>query len=431
MNSHTRCRVHHGLAAALLVMASLASPVASAQPLDALLKAALSHPDAQSAASEVAAAERALSAETLRYAGSGSLQADWNQFKDPTFAGAFTENAFAAPPFAEDVLHYGARWELPIDLAGVIRASRDAARNDLDAAKLAERQVQLKKMHDVLMNWSQVIALRQQQQVLALSDERSALTEARVERELQTGAASRSDLALVRAERARLKAEQIRIDGQQQQLLATIEELTGLQASEFAAAIPHPMGLATPGDAADLLPVQLAAAKAAAADAEAKQFSRSLWPSVGISGQIDDYDADVAVDDSWRVGVGVSLPIDPSAWTRKSAVSAQAQAAADSAQAARRGAALQLQSLQLAARSADADAAAIEREIDARQGVVEMQVELERVGLISVEDVLRQRRDLADAEARLSAARLRWLGAWSALQLLNGVSSDDYLAGLR
>ena len=57
-----------------------------------------------------------------------------------------------------------------------------------------------------------------------------------------------------------------------------------------------------------------------------------------------------------------------------------------------------------------------------------MQGELQRVGITSMEDFLRQQRDLVESESRQAAGRARAIIAWSAAQVLLGTDSESYIA---
>lgn len=77
-----------------------------------------------------------------------------------------------------------------------------------------------------------------------------------------------------------------------------------------------------------------------------------------------------------------------------------------------------------------ADSKALDREVAAREEVVRVQFELHRVGLASLEDLLRQQRDLVDAESHRSDARARAVVSWSAVQVLQGAGVEQFIAAL-
>ncbi len=84
--------------------------------------------------------------------------------------------------------------------------------------------------------------------------------------------------------------------------------------------------------------------------------------------------------------------------------------------------------LATAYRSAMADVAALRDEVGAREEVVRVQAELERVGLASLEEFLRQQRDLLDAESRLGAAEAQAVNSWAAAQVLGGTPAETFIA---
>ncbi|WP_348672869.1 hypothetical protein, partial [uncultured Abyssibacter sp.] len=57
----------------------------------------------------------------------------------------------------------------------------------------------------------------------------------------------------------------------------------------------------------------------------------------------------------------------------------------------------------------------------------DVQAELQRVGMSSLEDLLRQQRDLLDAQSRHAGARAQAVAAWSAAQALMGTDPADYV----
>lgn len=74
--------------------------------------------------------------------------------------------------------------------------------------------------------------------------------------------------------------------------------------------------------------------------------------------------------------------------------------------------------------------AGIDQEVAAREEVVRVQSALQKVGMASLEDYLRQQRDLLDAEARRSQAQEQAVSAWSMAQLLLGAPVEDYIQAL-
>lgn len=126
----------------------------------------------------------------------------------------------------------------------------------------------------------------------------------------------------------------------------------------------------------------------------------------------------------------ITVPIDTSAHRRTSALDARARAAVRRETAVAGELTRQWTALKAAYDSAVADIAAAREEVDARREVVSVQLELQRVGVTSMEDLLRQQRDLVDSESREAQARARAIGAWSAAHVLLGTEPAAYIAQL-
>ena len=94
--------------------------------------------------------------------------------------------ALARPPFARDLMTYGVAFSVPIDWAGVIAAAPRAGESGLGAARLAERQTALMKLHAATSAYVQLQALLSQRDILAVQRERVSQTVQRVEIEVQT-----------------------------------------------------------------------------------------------------------------------------------------------------------------------------------------------------------------------------------------------------
>ncbi|HBG29942.1 MAG TPA: hypothetical protein DDW98_04825, partial [Gammaproteobacteria bacterium] len=93
---------------------------------------------------------------------------------------------------------------VPVDWAGAIGAARQAGESDLAAARLAERQVALMKLHAATSAYVRLQALLSQREVLAVQRERVGQTVERVQAQVQTEQASTAQLRLAQAELARL-----------------------------------------------------------------------------------------------------------------------------------------------------------------------------------------------------------------------------------
>lgn len=407
----------------------VAAPGAHAGELADLLRESLDHPSVNAAQFTGEARQRDLSAETSRYFGGGALFADASSYEDDRFVGVLTPSAFADPPFARDIRRYGAALAIPLDFAGAIRASRSAAEHDLAAARLAERQAELFKLADTTAAYVQLQALLRQQRVLAVQRQRVTQTVERVKSEVETQQSSLAELRLAEAELSRLGSDEIRLSGAIELAQAALEESSGrprLVPQSDAIGIP---AWVTP-DAAEMLPAALARERENTAAAHARATERELWPALSLATDYTQYEGGDYSTDAWGVMVRFNVPIDPSGWRRVSAAKAEAKAASQGALAAERESQRAWTSLATAYRSAMADAAALRAEVTAREEVVRVQAELERVGLASLEEFLRQQRDLLDAESRLRAAEAQAVNSWAAAQVLAGVPSQSFIERL-
>jgi outer membrane protein TolC len=181
-------------------------------------------------------------------------------------------------------------------------------------------------------------------------------------------------------------------------------------------------------DAADMLPAALAREREGTAKEHARATERELWPALSLVTDYTQFDGGGNSTDAWGVMVRLNVPIDPSGWRRISAAKAEAKAASQGALAAQRESQRAWTSLATAYRSAMADVAALRDEVGAREEVVRVQAELERVGLASLEEFLRQQRDLLDAESRLGAAEAQAVNSWAAAQVLGGTPAETFIA---
>ncbi len=414
------------IGAGIVVAGFLATPAAFAGELADLLRDSLEHPSVNAARLAGDAKERDLSAETGRYFGSGALFADASTYDDERFMGVLTPAAFADPPFAQDINRYGAVFSVPLDLAGAIRASRNAVEHDLAAARLAERQTTLLKLSDTTAAYVQLQALLRQQRVLAVQRDRVTQTVERVTLQVETQQSSVAELRLAQAELSRLRSDEIRLSGAIEFAQAALEESSGRQLVPESDAIVIPAWDSP--DAADTLPAALAREREYTSAARANATERALWPALSLVTDYTQFDGGGNSTDAWGVMVRLNVPIDPSGWRRVSAAKAEAKAASQGALAAQRESQRAWTSLATAYRSAMADVAALRDEVGAREEVVRVQAELERVGLASLEEFLRQQRDLLDAESRLGAAEAQAVNSWAAAQVLGGTPAETFIA---
>jgi len=65
-----------------------------------------------------------------------------------------------------------------------------------------------------------------------------------------------------------------------------------------------------------------------------------------------------------------------------------------------------------------------------RSEVVEVEQKKWQLGAQTLENLLRQRRDLLDAQYRLADARTRTVTAWSSAQVLAGIEPTAYIEQL-
>lgn len=399
-----------------------------ASELGDLLRATLEHPAVQARSLDTQAARDDLSAANRRYLGSGAISAESTRYEDQRFAGVLSPATFANPPFARTISRYGVSYSVPIDLFGVIAASREAAKSNMAAAELIERQEMLMKLHAATEAYTRLQALQRQEAAMRAQRQRVDTTLERVRQEVQVQLAAGVDLKLAESEAARITSEEIRLRGLMEEARAGLREATGRDALPSQSLRPIPPW---PADImAEALSVQLARAQAEAIGAQAKEAHRSLLPSIAAVGDYSQFQGTSGIPDAWGIGARFTIPIDLSAHVRASALDARARAAARRQAAAAGEFTRQLAGLKAAYDSALADLKAVEEEVATRSQVVEVQAELQRVGMTSMEDLLRQQRDLVDSESRRADAQARAMQSWSALQVVLGANVQDYIAQL-
>lgn len=399
-----------------------------ASELGDLLRAALEHPLVQARSLETQAARDDLSAANRRYLGSGGISAESTRYEGQRFVGVLSPATFADPPFARTVSRYGVSYSVPIDVFGVIAASREAAKSNMAAAEVLERQETLLKLHAATEAYTRLQALQRQEAAMRAQRQRVEMTLERVRQEVQVQLAADVDLKLAESEAARIASEEVRLRGMMEEARASLREATGRDA--FPSQPPRPIPPWPADMPADALSVQLARAQAQAIDAQAKEAHRSLLPSVAAVGDYSQFHGTSGISDAWGIGARFTIPIDLSAHERASALDARARAAARRQAAATGEFTRQMAGLKAAYESALADLDAVEKEVAARSQVVEVQAELQRIGMTSMEDLLRQQRDLVDSESRRADAQARAMQSWSALQVVLGVNVQDYIAQL-
>ena len=398
----------------------------SASELGDALRGVMNHPSVDARAAESEAARQELSATERLYFGSGGLNAEVVRYEDLRFIGVLSPTTFAAPPFDRDTSRYGIAYSVPLDIFGSIAAARQAAQSNLEAAQLSERQQLLVKLHDATSAYVQMQALRRQEAALTSQRQRVTATIERVRREVQVQLAANVDLKLAESEMARITSDEVRLRGSIDEARAALEEAAGqpIAVADLPMRIPS-WPSATSAEHA--LPVLLAQAQATASRAQADEAHRSLLPSIAAVGDYSQFSVEGAPD-AWSIGARFTVPLDAAAYRRASAADARARAAARRETATTGELTRQWAQLKAAYDSAVADIAAVDQEVIARREVVKVQGELQRVGLTSMEDFLRQQRDLVESESRQAAGRARAIIAWSAAQVLLGADSESYIA---
>lgn len=407
----------------------LAGGSASASELADLLRDTLDHPSVAARTEETSAAQQELSAAGRRYLGSGGLNAGIVRYEDQRFIGALSPATLAAPPFDRTSTRYAVAYSVPIDLFGTIAAARQAAQSSLESAQLAQRQQTLLKLHDTTSAYVRLQALHQEEAALGAQLERVMTTLNRVRQEVKVQLAAGVDLKLAESEVARIRSDEVRLRGSVDEARAALAEAAGRVAdvSNHATRIPNWPSAANSDQA---LPLRLARAESAAAQAQADEARRSLLPSIAAVGDYSQFSGTAGVPDMWSVGAMITVPINTSANRRTSALDARARAAVRRETAVAGELTRQWAALKAAYDSGVADIAAVREEVSARREVVNVQVELQRAGLASMEDLLKQQRDLVDSESREAQAQARAIAAWSAAHVLLGTEPSAYIAQL-
>ena len=413
------------MAVLLLAVAPVCGPAAAGE-LGDVLHAALDHPAVAARKRQVEGAESDLSAATTQYFGRGSLTADRTRYENQRVVGIYVPGQ-TAPLYEDDaIIRYGVSYALPVDVFGVIAAAREKFRNNLAAAQLLARQETLLRLHQAGSAYVRKQALQAQADALRVQRERVEASAERVRKEAELGRAAEIDVRLAQSEVARLSADEARLKGILGETRADLIDASGIDPEISSPHIPVPEW--NPLDADATLSARLAEAKARAAEAGASEVRRNLLPSFSLGADYYNNRGGGGDMDTWSLTGRVSVPLDAGAYLRSSAEGARALAAEDDRRAALRAAQHQIAALRSAYDSARADAAALEKEIAYRSEVVEVDQERWRLGAQTLENLLRQRRDLLDAQYRLADARARAAAAWSSAQVLAGEEPETYIA---
>ena len=419
--------VFHRIVSLTLLLATLGiSPGAVAGSLGDVLRAALDHPAVLARNQQADAARTDVSAATAQYFGRASVIADRTRFEGDRVVGFYVPGQ-SAPLLKDDRLtRYGVFYTLPVDVFGVISAAREKAKNNLATSELLARQETLLRLHQAGNAYVRKLALQAQAAALRIQRERIEASTERVGKEVELGRSAGVDLLLAQSELARLRADEARLQGFVGETRADLIDASGLDPDVRGEPIVVPKWTSLNAD--ETLTVRLVDAKARALEAGASEQRRSLLPSFNLYADHFNNDGGGSGMNTWTLMARMTIPLDASAYLRSSAEGTRALAAEDDRRAALRSAEHQINSLQSSYDSALADAAALEKEIVYRDEVVNVDQEKWRLGSQTLENLLRQRRDLLDAIYRLADARARAAAAWSSAQVLAGTPPENYIA---
>ena len=411
--------------AALAVL--MLGPAVQAGELGDLLQAALLHPQARAAASQVEAARAQKDAATGRYFGSAALSAGWHNYEGQRVVGVYTPGTSGAPLISDRIGQAGLAYSLPVDLFGVIAANRERAQHDLNAAELLARQQTLLKLHQTASSYLTLQALLKQREALVLYRQRIEATHSRIRKELELGKTAGVDARYAESELARLVADEAVLDGALIQAQADLQEASSREKFlPTRADIPVPAWEDAIPDAT--LPARVAQARSEAARAQADESRRALLPLLSLDANYFRNVGGGDTRDTWAVGGMVSLPLGVTQYRQADAQRLNARAAAEQSEAAARDSARQLANLRASYDVAAADALAVEKEVAYREQVAAVQREMQRLGSQTLENLFQHERNLLDARYRLAQAQARAGATWSAAQVLTGLPTENYIA---
>jgi len=197
----------------LLLPVFLLSHIAHAGELGELLQSVLQHPQIRAASRQSEAAQAQVDAARRRYLGSANVSAGWHQYEHQRVVGIFTPTSPDVALVSDHITQIGVNYALPVDLFGVIAASRERAGRDLAASELLGRQQTLLKLHQTANAYFTLQALHKQGEALAVAEKRVAATVARVKKEVELGKVPGIDARYAESELARLEADRAQLDG--------------------------------------------------------------------------------------------------------------------------------------------------------------------------------------------------------------------------
>jgi outer membrane protein TolC len=412
----------------LLVNASAQAAAHSGELAD-LLRASLDHPRAVARAGDVAAAGEDLKAAEARYYGQGSLVAGLSRYEHPRVVGMFTPGVDTLPAdTSRDIARAGVIYSLPVDVFGVVAKARERGESNLQAARLAETQDRLARLHQTASAWFRLQALARQSEALGKLKASVTAFRDRLVKEVTLGKSARVNQRLAESEYQRVLADEAQLAAQVDTALAELEEASGQRRRPADSAIPQPAW--REAALTETLPVKLAVTRASSARARAEESRRGNRPQLSLNGSWFDQHGGGADNAVWEAGMQLAVPLTPSGWRQSDAEAARARVAEDERRAAERDTAKQLATLKAAYDSARVGVTALEAEAAYRTEVVSVEREKTRLGAQTLENLLRTERDLLDAEYRLAATRAQAAYAWSAAQVLAGTPEAEYIEKL-
>jgi outer membrane protein TolC len=399
-----------------------------ANPVVDVLQAALSHPAVRARQAQLQAADQDTQAAQARYFGRGNLLLDHTRYEDKHVVGYFYPGQSAPALLDDTISRVGISYSLPIDLFGVIAAARDKAQGNREAQALLARQEQLLRLNQAASALGRKQALLLQAQALSSQRLRVEASVARIRQEVALGRAAGVDQALAESDLARMLAEEARLQGQLNDTRADLQDASG-QDPEVGTQI-----LATPAwqevDPNQTLAVRIAQARLLGLQASSLEASRNLLPALSLGADVFSQHGGSGDMTTRAIALRLSVPLELGGFKRADADAARAVAAEEDLAATRQTARRQWQSLRSFYNSAQADAQALAKEVGYRSEVVTVEEKKWELGAQTLEVLLRQRRDLLDAQYRLADARWRSLNAWSQAQVLAGTEPAQYIATL-
>ncbi|MDR3368911.1 TolC family protein [Rhodoferax sp.] len=399
-----------------------------ANPLGDVLQAALDHPAVRSRQAQLQAAEQDESAAQARYFGRGNLLLDQTRYEGQHVVGYFYPGQPTPAILDDNISRVGISYSLPIDLFGVIAASREKAQGNRKALELLARQEQLLRLNQAASALARKQALQLQVQGLQTQRERVEVSAARIRQEVDLGRTAGVDLSLAESDLARLLAEEARLQGQLGDTRADLHDASGQDPEVGTQIVATPAWQDVEPD--QTLAVRIAQARLLSLQASSRETNRNLLPALSVGADVFSNHGGGSEMTTRAIALRLNVPLDIGSFKRANADAAQAVAAEEDVAASRQTARRQWQSLHSAYTSAKADALSLEKEITYRTEVVAVEEKKWELGSQTLENLLRQRRDLLDAQYRLADARWRSLNAWSQAQVLAGTDPSQYIATL-